>query len=417
VCLFVLQELETVFVHVRAHLVHHLSSSNASAALEDDALMCKALAAWLSACIAFDARRGLLNASSAPAVADETVAGVGAAGPLQPLVSDALDWVTATLLPRVLYNNEATEVDATTAATGNKSMRLFSVVMAMVGDVFYMDLQTTCLCDATLHWLRALLEQANAQPVAFFQQSLGLLGTLGRLAALLVLMKQQQQSSSTPSLSVEPLALALLELFLVCVDCAVDVDNHEAYSTCSGAVNALLSAEQFPSLMDAALLRLLREMQREAGGDEVGHLLPVDLLQTSSALFLYSILKGEQDPENAENKVVQALQARSFEVLDAWTKTSSAGSASNNAAEVVAPSVTAGISADIVTKLRQDLQPEVRASTSNLKNSNSNSSNVRRTSLGSNGGSASKSAQKLSAATATAAAGAVSGELSPMMEV
>lgn len=256
---------------------------------QTSAQLLRVLQVWISASLYRDAQLALLQ--EAPDAAE------GATDDSRfPLVQDLMAWASDKLVPRLCAPSEKQNVFA---------CRLLGMVLAMLSDLFYLDLHGEEVCLTLRDWLREVHSRGKEFPAAFSRDSSVLLPSLLRITLLLSLGKDRAV------FHVEELSVAILDVLLLRVDCAATEDEREATAVLS-TLNAVSVAE---AAVHASLVRLVDELealqQSAASKSKKSAALSVDTPRSSSGKMLAAHLL-EGTAETAQVKRVHRL-------LSAWT--------------------------------------------------------------------------------------------------
>ena len=282
-----MQIAQSIFSLARTK-VETLLQQGASADEQTSAQLLKVLQVWISAALYRDAQTALLQEGTETSETD-------AAGDSRfPLVQELMAWASAQLVPRLCAPSEEQNVFA---------CRLLGMVLAMLSDLFYLDLHTEEVCLTLRDWLREVHSRGKEFPAAFSRDSSILLPSLLRITSLLSLGKDRAV------FHVEELSVAILDVLLLRVDCAASEDEREATAVLS-TLNAVSVAE---AAVHASLVRLVDELEvLQQGGAKKSKsaALPVDAPRSSSGKLLAAHLL-EATAEAVQVKRVQRL-------LTAW---------------------------------------------------------------------------------------------------
>lgn len=303
--------MSDIFALVRVKVEHVLSGESDD---HDQEVLLRVLQLWTSKALHGDTHNSLvlsdvLSTSASPAFPD---------------VQELLEWSAVHLLPRLCAHSQEHSAFA---------CRVLGMVIAMLSDLFYLDLHNEAVCATLRDWLRELHSRGKEYPAAFSRDTTAVLPSLLRISSLLSLGKD------TAVFHVRELAVAIVNILLLRMDCATGEEKEGT---------AVLSLIDTVSLADATvgacLLKLIDDLesQLEAQEEDLPSLQTAAMVpRSSSGAFLHAALVDVADePKRAE---------RTHRVLSGWL--TSPGAAPYSARDPLAK-----VSHRVVLNLSRQLQ-------------------------------------------------------------
>ena len=200
----------------------------------DEELLLRVLQVWMSSALHQDAHDSLL----------ETDARAGSSSHAFPNVQAVVDWSTANLVPRLCAHTQAHSAFA---------CRTLGMVIAMLSDLFYLDLHNEAVCVTLRDWLRELHSRGKEYPAAFARDTAAVLPSLLRIASLLSLGKD------SAAFHVGELSVAIVNVLLLRMDCAAAEEKEGT------AVLSLLDAVSVAeATIGACLVKLADELRTQS---------------------------------------------------------------------------------------------------------------------------------------------------------
>lgn len=273
---FMLQSTDAIFAAARG-LVDSVSQRESDSDPFGASIL-RVLQLWASSALHHDAQAVLLL--------DKNVNGQVSF----PKVTELLHWSSKRLLPNLCRPKK-----------DDFACRLLSMVLAMLSDLFYLDLQDEVVCLTLRDWLLELHGRGKEHPAAFSRDTSLLMPSLLRISSLLSLSKDQVD------FHVGELSVSLLSVLLLRMDCATSDDKEE-----TAVLNMLGAAAVAEAAVQSCLVRLADELEsyRETGENDKGWAAPTNSPRSSSGIFLHvALIEASDDKERT---------ARVHRVLSGW---------------------------------------------------------------------------------------------------